>query len=182
MTLRVQYALRQALAVALFGLPLPLLEQILRQTISSHQIEVIPTLLTRIVIPSVILLAFVTFLLAYERFDDEFDPPLERTAIVCGWLRGVFILGITCAVALGSTGWPANQYQGARSGIIAAGLWLGWLLAKWVYFDWIERIRDHPDNPEEPPATGAIVSPILPSGSTAHSSLMQATACDPTSI
>lgn len=164
MSLRIQYSLRQALAVILFGLPLPILDQLLARTISPDLLEFIPSLSAWIAVPGLLLLGAVTFLRAYERFEDEFQPPFESTTFRVNWLGQLIIFTAIFAISFGPTGLPTNEFQWARSGIIAGGLYIGWQIAKWVFFDWIERARVNPTFPPDPPDAGVTANPLLPTG------------------
>lgn len=160
MTFRAQYSLRQALPVAIFGLPPLVLEQLLSRTISPDQIEVGPSLLAPFAIYAMPLLGLCTMWLAYDRFHEEFELPLCRYHI--SWPSISFTLMSVAVMAslVGSGGIPANEYQWAQLGIVAAGTLLGLLPFKWIYFDWLDRIAGSQQRP--PAAPGSLAGTLLP--------------------
>lgn len=165
MTLRVEYSFRQALPIALFGLPMLALERFLSLAISD-KMEIVGWsglwLYSLIGLP---ILAFLTFAMCLERFSTEFDLPSRQTNISWFQIFAGFI-AVAFALSVVSSAWPLNVYHWARIGIVCCGLALGLFPFKWIYFDWLNRIFTD----RNPPEGGSLVrirrpvSPVKDSG------------------
>ena len=134
---RFGYALRQGLAVGLFGVPLWVLEDSLARRIQWGDAEIVPSFMGFFAFFAMPILGLITFFLALERFGEEDFAP-EKTHYL---LRHpmLIILGCTLlplAMELYATGIPKNDYHFARLGIIAAGIYFGLLPFKWLVLDW----------------------------------------------
>ncbi len=150
MEFRIEYSLRQALPIALFGLPMLGLERLLSLAVWD-EVEIVGWsglgFFSLVALP---MLALCTFGLCMVRFYFEFDLPLKRT-YVSWWRISGCLLALSFGLLVVGSGWPANIYHWARIGIVVAGLSLGLFLFKWIYFDWLNRIGSDPTPPKDPP-------------------------------
>ncbi len=162
MSMRIQYSLRQGLAIALFGLPIWVLERLLAQVILNDIHAYGSFGLQWLSLVGLPLLGVATFALAFDRFDREFDLPFVRTHIC--WTVVSFLVALaSIAFLIASSGVPQNIFHWARIGIFVAGLQFGIYLVKWIYFDWLNRIADNKQPPEDESRVGARLpnSPVV---------------------
>ena len=138
MTLRVEYSLRQALPIALSGLPLLSLEHLLSIAILDDLVFADKGGLWLYSLICLPVLAVLTFALCFQRFSTEYKPPLGQTHVASFQIFARLFV-VTFALVVLASGWPLNVYHWARIGIVCSGLTLGMFPFKWIYFDWLTR-------------------------------------------
>lgn len=134
---RFGYALRQGLAVGLFGVPLWVLEDTLARRIRWGDAEFVPSFMGFFAFFAMPILGLITFHLALERFGEEEFASDKALCLLRHPM--LIILGCTLlpiAMELHASGMPTNEHHFARLGIIAAGIFLGLMPFKWLVLDW----------------------------------------------